>query len=131
MGGKRTDKISGILQEELGTIFLHHGRDWWGGALITISGIKVTPDLGEAWVYLSMFHEKKRDMVMQAVELHAKEIRHELARRIKNQVRVIPVLKFYLDETLDEVNRMENLLKNLDIPKDAPKVNEDDYKKID
>jgi ribosome-binding factor A len=129
MGGKRTDKISGILQEELSSIFLTHGRQWWGNHIITISGIKVTPDLAEAWVYLSMFQEKNRAAVMKSIEFHAKDIRHELARRIKNQVRTIPVLKFFLDETLDEVHRMEQLLKSIDIPKDETKVNDDDYKK--
>jgi ribosome-binding factor A len=129
MGGKRTDKISGLLQEELSSIFLTHGSQWWGNHFITISGIKVTPDLAEAWIYLSMFQEKNRTAIMKSIEFHAKDIRHELARKIKNQVRTIPVLKFFLDETLDEVNRMEKLLKSIDIPKEETRINDDDYKK--
>ncbi len=128
MSGKRTDKISGVLQEELANIFLQHGSGWWGNLFITISGVKVTPDLGEAWVYLSMFQHKNRDQIMSLVTLHAKDIRHELAKRIRNQVRVIPNLKFFLDETLDEVNRMEELMKSIEI-KPETKINEDDYKK--
>ena len=128
MSGKRTDKVSGVLQEELASIFLQQGPGWWGNLFITISGVKVTPDLGEAWVYLSMFQHKNRDQIMSAVTLHAKDIRHELAKRIRNQVRVIPNLKFFLDETLDEVHRMEELLKTIEI-KPETKINEDDYKK--
>lgn len=65
---------------------------------------------------------------MASISAHTKEIRHELAKRIKNQVRVIPNLKFFLDETLDEVQRMEDLLKNIEI-KPETKINEHDYKK--
>ncbi len=128
MSGKRTDKISGLLQEELATLFLQNGSGWWGNSFITISGVKVTPDLGEAWVYLSMFQQKNREQIMASISAHTKEIRHELAKRIKNQVRVIPNLKFFLDETLDEVQRMEDLLKNIEI-KPETKINEHDYKK--
>ncbi len=128
MSGKRTDKVSGLLQEELATIFQQHGANWWGNFFITISGVKVTPDLGEAWVYLSMFQHKNRVQIMSAVNLHSKDIRHELAKRIRNQVRIIPNLKFFLDETLDTVHQMEELLKNIEI-KPETKINEDDYKK--
>ena len=65
---------------------------------------------------------------MSAVNLHSKDIRHELAKRIRNQVRIIPNLKFFLDETLDTVHQMEELLKNIEI-KPETKINEDDYKK--
>jgi ribosome-binding factor A len=83
------------------------------GSFITISGVKVSPDLGYAKVYLSFFKAANNAELLDAIRLNTREIRHELAGKIKNQVRKVPELEFFLDESLDYVDRMEKVFKEI------------------
>jgi ribosome-binding factor A len=87
------------------------------GGMVSISSVKVTPDLLEARIYLSIFQVPDTKEVMKVIESRAWEIKKELADRVKHQFRRIPVLHFYLDDTLDYVFKMEEIFKQINAEK--------------
>jgi len=111
--GKRQRQVAGVLQEEFNDVFQRLGLNMIDGGMVSISSVKVTPDLLEARVYLSLFKVADTSIAMKKIEDRAWEIKKELANRVKNQLRRIPVLHFYLDDTLDYVFKMEELLKSI------------------
>lgn len=111
--GKRQRQVAGALQEELNDIFRRLGLGMLDGGMVSISSVKVTPDLLEARIYLSLFQVKDQKAAMKTIESRAWEIKKELADRVKHQLRRIPVLHFYLDDTLDYVFRMEEIFKKI------------------
>ena len=121
--GKRQRQVAGALQEELNEIFRHLNLSMIDGGMVSIASVKVTPDLLEARIYLSLFQVKDPKAVMKTIEGRAWEIKKELADRVKHQLRRIPVLHFYLDDTLDYVFKMEEIFKQ--IKQDRPPGKED------
>ena len=120
--GKRQKQIAGLLNEELNTIFQKLGLNMIEGGMVSISSIKVTPDLLEARIYLSFFQVKDVKGALKKIEDRHHEIKKELAARVRHQLRNIPVLKFYKDDTLDQVFKMEELFKKISEEKpQAPK----------
>lgn len=111
--GKRQRQVAGALQEELNDIFRRLNLSMIDGGMVSISSVKVTPDLLEARIYLSLFQVKDAKAVMKTVESRAWEIKKELVQRVKHQLRRIPVLHFYHDDTLDYVFKMEELFKKI------------------
>lgn len=112
--GKRQRQVAGALQEELNDIFRRLGLGMIDGGMVSISSVKVTPDLLEARIYLSLFQVKDAAAVMKTIESRAWEIKKELADRVKHQLRRIPVLHFYHDDTLDYVFKMEEIFKKIE-----------------
>lgn len=112
--GKRQKQIAGLLNEEMNTIFQRLGLNMIGGGMVSISSVKVTPDLLEARFYLSFFQVKDPDAALQRIEDRHHEIKKELAAHVRHQLRSIPVLKFFRDDTLEQVFRMEELFKKID-----------------
>ncbi|MDP1844681.1 MAG: 30S ribosome-binding factor RbfA [Sediminibacterium sp.] len=113
--GKRQRQIAGALQEQFNDIFRRLNLSMINGGMVSISSVKVTPDLLEARVYLSLFQVADAAATMKLIESRAWEIKKELADKMKHQLRRIPVIHFYNDDTLDYVFKMEEILKNLDI----------------
>lgn len=111
--GKRQKQIAGMLQEELTKIFQRLGLSMINGGMVSITSVKVTPDLLECRIYLSLFQVKDVKATMKGIEERAWEIKRELAAQVKHQLRRIPELRFYHDDTLDHVFKMEELLKGL------------------
>jgi len=111
--GKRQRQVAGALQEQFNEVFRHLNLTMIDGGMVSISNVKVTPDLLEARVYLSLFQVKDPKATMKLIESRAWEIKKELADRMKHQLRRIPVIHFYNDDTLDYVFKMEEILKNL------------------
>ena len=112
METKRQEKINNLLQKDLGEIFQVEMRHVSKGAMITVTKVKVTPDLSLAKVYLSLFATSDKDGLLSGIRKHSKEIRGKLGNRIRNQLRVVPDLSFYLDDSLDYIENIENLLKD-------------------
>jgi ribosome-binding factor A len=112
--GKRQKQIAGLLNEEMNRIFQRLGLQMIGGGLVSISAVKVTPDLLEARFYLSFFQVADPDAALHKVEERHHEIKKELAAHVRHQLRNIPVLKFFRDDTLDQVFRMEELFKKIE-----------------
>jgi ribosome-binding factor A len=111
--GKRQKQVAGELQKELNDIFIRLGLNMMDGGMISISSVKVTPDLLEARIYLSLFKVGDAKEALAKIEGRAWEIKRELSDRVKRQLRRIPVLQFYHDDTLDHVFKMEELFKQI------------------
>ena len=109
---KRQKQIAGLLHEELSGIFQRLSLSMVEGGMVSISSVKITPDLLEARIYLSIFKADAK-IVMKRIEDRKWEIKKELAMQVKQQLRRIPELKFFLDDTLDHVFKMEELLKQI------------------
>lgn len=88
-----------------------YAKDWLPGVIISVTTVRISPDLSVAKCYLSIFPNSKQDEVLQNLTKNVKEVRYQLGTRIKNQVRKIPELVFYLDDSLDYIDNIENLLK--------------------
>ena len=111
--GKRQKQIAGLLHEEMSTIFQRLGLNMIDGGMVSISSVKVTPDLLEARIYLSFFQVKDVKAALKKIEDRHHDIKKELAAKVRHQLRNIPVLKFYQDDTLDHVFKMEELFKQI------------------
>jgi ribosome-binding factor A len=106
---KRQKQVAGLLNEELNDILRRMNLMMMEGGMISISSVKITPDLFEARVYLSMFQIKDTQAALHKFEEKYKEIRKELGNRVRHQLRSIPEIKFFIDDTLDYVFKMEQL----------------------
>ena len=111
--GKRQKQIAGLLNEEMNGIFQRLGLNMLNGGMVSISSVKVTPDLLEARFYLSFFKVNDVADALKKIDDRHHEIKKELAGRVRHQLRSIPVLKFFQDDTLDHVFRMEELFKQI------------------
>ena len=111
--GKRQKQVGGVLQEELNDIFHRLGLNMMNGGMVSISSVKITPDLLEARIYLSLFKVADPKATLKRISDRNFEIKKELAARVKHQLRRIPELKYFLDDTLDQVFRMEELFKKI------------------
>ncbi|MCL1943645.1 MAG: 30S ribosome-binding factor RbfA [Candidatus Azobacteroides sp.] len=106
----RQKKINRLLQKEFGEIFLLKAKQM-PGTLISVSAVRITPDLGMAKVYLSIFPSEKAQALLENIKEHSAQIRHELGQRIRYQLRIVPELSFYIDDSLDYLEKIDNLLK--------------------
>jgi ribosome-binding factor A len=111
--GKRQKQVAGLLLEELNPIFHRLGLNMIDGGMVSIAGVKVTPDLLEARVYLSFFQVQQPALALKTITERAWEIKKELTAKVKHQLRRMPELTFFLDETLDHAFHMEELFKNI------------------
>jgi ribosome-binding factor A len=111
--GKRQKQIAGLIQEELNEIFRRLGLNMIDGGMVSISSVRMTPDLLEARIYLSFYQIKDPVAALKNIEDKAWEIKKELTQRVRQQLRSMPVLKFFKDETLDHVFKMEELFKKI------------------
>lgn len=111
MDSTRQLKVSRLIQKELGEIFQRETRLLFGNALITVTQVRVSPDLGIAKVYVSLFNVPDNKALLKLIQENTKEIRMKLSERIKKQVRIIPNLVFFHDDSLDYAMRIDELLK--------------------
>lgn len=110
MESKRQEKISKLIQKDLGTI-LQQKSVKLGNPMITVTKVNVTSDLSLARVFVSLFATSDKQKTLDLIREHSKEIRYELARRVKNQLRKVPELQFFEDDSLDQIERIDELLK--------------------
>ena len=111
--GKRQKQVSALLLEELNRIFQKLGLNMIHGGMVSISSVKITPDLFEARIYLSFYQVGKPDEALKHIEDRAWEIKRDLVSAIRNQLRSMPQLSFYIDDSLDYVDKMESLFKEI------------------
>lgn len=114
----RQQKYGRLIQKELSDIFIRDKRGIIGNAFITIAEVRVSPDLSVAKVFLSMTLAKDKKVVLAQILNHKNEIRKALGDRIRNQARIIPELIFVIDEVEENAQRIEDLIKSLNIPKE-------------
>lgn len=124
MESTRQHKISRLIQQDLGDILLKEMKPTLGNSLITVTSVRITPDLSIARVHISVMPigmlpapegeepvAATKDNVMQAIADSGAELRYKLGLREGKQLRIIPTLEFYLDDSLDYIQRIEELLK--------------------
>lgn len=109
MESKRQQKFAGVIQEELAAIFQREGAAYLPNTLVTITKVRVSPDLAVAKVYLSFLNTNNTTLSIAEVNSHSSEIRYKLGGRIRHQARVIPTLTFFLDDTNEYVEHMDKL----------------------
>lgn len=110
MENTRQQKIARLIQRDLGELFQQMGGTLFGGAMITVTRVQVTKDLSVARIYLSLFATANKDALMESIRHHGREIRFQLGKREKNQLRIIPELQFLKDDSLDYIENIDNLL---------------------
>ncbi len=111
MESQRQSKVSRLVQKELSDIFQKQGNNLFGGGMISVTMVRVTPDLGVAKVYVSLFPPERKQELFDSVKIQVKTVRHELGRRVKNQLRIVPELLFFIDDSLDYARKIDELLK--------------------
>lgn len=106
----RQNKIARLLQKELGDIFLLQTKGM-PGTLVSVSVVRISPDMSIARVYLSIFPSERGEELIKNINENAKSIRYELGTRVRHQLRIIPELKFFIDDSLDYLENIDSLLK--------------------
>lgn len=107
----RQNKITRLIQKDLSEIFQHHARNYFNNAMITVTIVRISPDLSVAKVFLSIFATKEKADIMPLIKARKNEIRHELALKVGKQLRIVPSLEFFIDDSLDYIENIDKLLK--------------------
>jgi len=119
----RQKKIGGVIQKDLVDVLQSAAQDGMRGVIISVTKVSVTTDLSQAKVFLSIFPSEKRDELVSGIQSNSKTIRHELAKRTKNQLRRVPNLTFYGDDSLDYIETIDASLRGEDVnPIQNPEV---------
>ena len=106
----RQNRISRLLQKELAAIFQSQTR-LMRGVLVSVTRVRISPDLSICTAYLSIFPSEKGEEIIKNISANEKTIRYELGTRVRNQLRIIPELRFFIDDSLDYIERIDELLK--------------------
>lgn len=106
----RQNKIARLLQKELSEIFLLQTKAM-PGILVSVSTVRISPDMSIVRVYLSVFPSEKAEEMVKNINDNMKSIRYELGTRVRHQLRIIPELKFFVDDSLDYIEKIDSLLK--------------------
>ena len=106
----RQNRISRLLQKELAAIFQSQPR-LMHGVLVSVTRVRISPDLSICTAYLSIFPSEKGEEIIKNISANEKTIRYELGTRVRNQLRIIPELRFFIDDSLDYIERIDELLK--------------------
>ena len=111
--GKRQKQVAAVIEKDMNEIFQRLGLSMIDGGMVSIAAVKITPDLFDARIYLSFFQVKDSVATLNKIQEHAWEIKKELTARVRHQLRSMPQLTFYIDDTLDYVDKMEVLFKEI------------------
>lgn len=106
----RQNKIARLIQKELSEIFLLQTKSM-PGVLVSVSIVRISPDMSYARVYLSVFPSERGEEIVKNINANMKSIRFELGNRVRHQLRIIPELKFFVDDSLDYAEKIDELLK--------------------
>ncbi|MDY4043676.1 MAG: 30S ribosome-binding factor RbfA [Marinifilaceae bacterium] len=111
MDSIRQNKVSRLIQRDLSEMFQKECREFTQGAMLSVTTVRVSPDLSYARIYLSIFPSNRAEEVLKTLEEKNKSIRFILGKKIGKQTRIIPELKFFVDDSLDYIDKIDNLLK--------------------
>ncbi|MDR1808800.1 MAG: 30S ribosome-binding factor RbfA [Prevotella sp.] len=111
MDTTRQQKINRLIQKELGDIFLLQTKQM-RGVLVSVSSVRISPDLGNAKAYLSIFPPDKSGELLQNIKANVKSVRYDLGQRVGKQLRIVPELTFFLDDSLDYLENIDRLLQS-------------------
>ncbi len=106
----RQSKVSRLLLKDLSEIFQVESRNLFGGKMISVTTVRISPDLGLAKVYLSIFPSKDTEPTLKLIKMNTKNVRRILGRKVGKQLRIVPELAFFIDDSLDYIENIDNLL---------------------
>jgi ribosome-binding factor A len=129
MDSTRQQKYAKLIQKELSQIFQSDKKSYFEGAFITVTTVRVSPDLGLAKAYLSFMLVKDKEALLDKINIQKKAIRKMLGDRIRNQARIIPELSFYIDDNVEYAAKIDELFTKFDIPPSKEDDEEEDKKK--
>jgi ribosome-binding factor A len=115
-GSTRQQKVGKLIQKEMSDIFLRDRRGLLENAFLSIAEVRVSPDLGVAKIYLSMMLAKDKNGLLEKINDHKKEFRKLLGDKVGKQLRIVPEIIFYLDEVEENAQKLDEVIKNLNIP---------------
>jgi ribosome-binding factor A len=111
MESTRQNKVARLIQKDLGEIIQQLGKPALQGRMVTVTVVRMSPDLSVAKIYLSIFPSEERLQYLEHLKQYNKIIRNQLGQRVKNQLRIVPELVFFIDDSLDYVEKIDQLLK--------------------
>jgi ribosome-binding factor A len=109
MESKRQQKFARVIQKDLGELFQREGNNYLPNTMITVTKVRTTSDLSIARIYLSFFNTPNNLLAINTIKAHGAEIRYNLGKRIKDQVRGVPQLEFFIDDTNEYVDRIDEI----------------------
>ncbi|HEX2970576.1 MAG TPA: 30S ribosome-binding factor RbfA [Bacteroidales bacterium] len=112
MESTRQKKVSRLIQKELADIFIRRGNELSHGNLVSITKVRISPDLSSARVYISIFPAKNQEEVLKSVEDQNSKIRFDLGQKIRTQLRLVPEITYMIDDSLDYIDNIDRLLKS-------------------
>ncbi|MFN4145106.1 MAG: 30S ribosome-binding factor RbfA [Runella sp.] len=116
MESKRQQQVGRQIQKDLSDIFQKEGKSWFDNAFVTVTVVRMSPDLSIARVYLSFLIAKNKGLLLEQIQERHKQIRQILGQRVRHQLRIVPELHFYLDDTAEYAAKIDALFANLQIP---------------
>ncbi len=119
MESKRQQKFARVIQKELSEILQKEGWSFHGNSIVTITMVRMSPDLSVARVYLSIYNAANNELLINELRSQSREIRYKLGEKIRNQVRIIPTIEFFIDDSMEYASRMDKLFDNINKPKDG------------
>jgi ribosome-binding factor A len=123
MDSTRQQKFARLIQKELAEIFQRDIKSYFGGAFITVTTVRVSPDLGVAKVFLSLMLAKDKNALLETVNENRKAIRKALGEKIRNQARIIPELIFHIDDNVEYAAHMEEIFNKIPKPEEKEEKN--------
>ena len=111
MESTRQKKVARLIQKELAEILLHHTGELAPGRMVSVTTVRVSPDLALAKTYISIFPSEKSQETLENIQHHVPRLRFELGQKVRNQLRIIPEIAFFLDDSNDYIDKINNLLK--------------------
>lgn len=114
MASKRQEQVAELIKRNFGIVLQQEGSYIYGSAFVTVTQVQVTPDLSQAKLYISIFNAEDKQEILSKLERETRKLKQSLAYRIKKHVRRIPAIAIYMDDTLDEMYKLNKLFDDLD-----------------
>jgi len=111
MESTRQQKVNRLIQKEIGNLLQRESHQLCNGKMVTVTSVRMTPDLGLARVNISIFPSNANKETLEVIKSQSKHIRNELGRSVRNQLRIVPELDFFIDDSLDYIEKIDLLLK--------------------
>jgi ribosome-binding factor A len=108
----RQKKVSRLIQKEIAEIFLRKGNEFAHGKMLSVTRVRISPDLSYAKVYLSIYPSGNQNDILQSIQDHAAKIRFDLGHKVRSQLRIVPEITFFIDDSLDYIDKIDKLLKS-------------------
>lgn len=112
MESTRQKKVSRLIQKEMADIFLRKGNELAHGAMISVTKVRISPDLSFARIFVSIFPSNRQEEVVKVIQDHTSRIRFEMGQKVRQQLRIVPEIAFFVDDSLDYIDNIDKLLKS-------------------